>query len=186
MTENQKKILFISGSTLLLGTIATAVYRSAKNRENSVALPLNSSFRNWKGGNTYLKNSPIGIRNNNPGNLVHTSIKWQGKVPKPNNGGRFEVFATPEYGVRAMIKDLTSKIKKHKNIEAIVSRYAPAFENNTKAYINVVAKALNVSSKATLLPTKNTLKLLVTSMAKHETGANYITDELFEKAYRIS
>ena len=41
MTEKQKKTLFISGSTLLLGIIATAVYRSAKNRENSVALPLN-------------------------------------------------------------------------------------------------------------------------------------------------
>ena len=192
MTEKQKKILFISGETIVLsvvsGLIVTAVYRFMKNRNkiNSMTLPLNRSFRNWKGGNIYLKNSPIGIRNNNPGNLVHTSIKWQGKVPKPNNAGRFEMFTSPEYGVRAMIKDLTSKIESHKNIEAIVSRYAPAFENNTRAYINVVAKALNVSSTATLLPTKNTLKLLVISMAKHETGGNYITNELFEKAYRIS
>ena len=183
MTKHEKKILFISGGVIASGIIATAVYRS-KNRVNSVALPL--SFKNWKGGNIYLKNSPIGIRNNNPGNLVHTSIKWQGKVPKPNNAGRFEMFQSPIYGVRAMIKDLTSKIKKHGSIDKIVSEYAPAFENNTRAYINVVAKALNVSSTATLLPTKNTLKLLVISMAKHETGANYITNELFEKAYRIS
>jgi len=186
MTEKQNKILFISGSTLLLGIIATAVYRSAKNRVNSVALPLNASFRNWKGGNIYLSKHPIGIRNNNPGNLVHTSIKWQGKLPKPNNAGRFEMFKSPIYGVRAMIKDLTTKIKRHKSIDKIVSEYAPVFENNTTAYINVVAKALNVSSTATLLPTKNTLKLLVVSMAKHETGGNYITNELFEKAYRIS
>ena len=189
MTNKQKKILFISGEALVSGLLVTAIYKFLKNRNkiNSVALPLsNTNFRNWKGGDTYLKSYPKGIRNNNPGNLVYSSIKWQGKIAKPNNAGRFEMFISPEYGVRAMIKDIRTKIKKHKNIEAIVSRYAPAFENNTTAYINTVAKALNVSPKANLLPTKNTLKLLVTAMAKVETGGNYISDELFEKAYRIS
>jgi len=194
MTKEQKKIYFISGSTLLLGIIATAVYRSAKNRENSVALPyrknnvalpVNSGFRNWKGGNTYLTKYPKGIRNNNPGNLVHSPIKWQGKIPKPNNAGRFEMFISPEYGVRAMIKDLTSKIIKYKTIEKIVSRYAPAFENNTSAYINTVAKALNVSPNTYLQPTKKNLKQLVMAMSKVETGGNYISNELFEKAYKI-
>ena len=189
MTNKQKKILFISGEAIVSGLIVTAVYRFMKNRSklNSVALPLsNTNFKNWIGGNNYLSNYPKGIRNNNPGNLVSSSIKWQGKLPKPNNAGRFEMFISPEYGVRAMIKDLRTKINKHKNIEAIVSRYAPAFENNTTAYINTVAKALNVSPKASLLPTKNTLKLLVMAMAKVETGGNYISNELFEKAYRIS
>ena len=186
MTTEQKKLFFISGSTLMLGIIATAVYRSTKNRENSVALPLNTDFRNWKGGNTYLTKYPKGIRNNNPGNLNKTSIKWQGKLPKPNNGGRFEMFQSPEYGVRAMIKDLTTKIKRHSTIKAIISEYAPVFENNTQAYINSVSKAMRVSQNTPLVVSENNLKHLVIAMSKHENGGNYISDELFEKAYRIS
>ena len=36
---------------------------------------------------SYLNNSalPRGLRNNNPGNLVQTSIAWLGKVPLSQN-----------------------------------------------------------------------------------------------------
>lgn len=205
MNSNQKKILYVSGGVLTTGALVTYLIRRFRRKQkllpqsgygsdtsaanifttNSNALPAN--FRNWNGGNTYLSNAPRGVRNNNPGNLIQTNIKWQGKVPKENNKDRrFEMFIAPEYGVRAMIKDLKHDIEKGKNtIPAIIEEYAPRFENNTSAYIDHVSKSLKVSKTVKLLPTKNTLRLLVLSIAKVETGGNYVTNELFEKAYSL-
>jgi hypothetical protein len=85
-----------------------------------------------------------------------------------------------------MIKDLKHDIEKGKStVPALISEYAPRFENNTTAYINTVCKDLRVSKTAKLLPTKNTLKLLVLSISKIENGGNYVTNELFEKAYSM-
>lgn len=152
---------------------------------NSNTLP--SNFRNWNGGNDYLSSAPRGIRNNNPGNLIFTNINWTGKLPKEQNKDRrFEMFITPEYGIRAMIKDLKNDIEKGKNtVPALMTEYAPRFENNTDAYIQTVCKDLKVSATAKLLPTKNTLRLLVHSISRVENGGNFITNELFDKAYAM-
>ena len=152
---------------------------------NSNTLP--SNFRNWNGGNDYLSSAPRGIRNNNPGNLIFTNINWTGKLPKEQNKDRrFEMFITPEYGIRAMIKDLKNDIEKGKNtVPALMTEYAPRFENNTDAYIQMVCKDLKVSATAKLLPTKNTLRLLVHSISRVENGGNFITNELFDKAYAM-
>ena len=152
---------------------------------NSNTLP--SNFRNWNGGSDYLSSAPRGIRNNNPGNLIFTNINWTGKLPKEQNKDRrFEMFVTPEYGIRAMIKDLKNDIEKGKNtVPALMTEYAPRFENNTDAYIQTVCKDLKVSATAKLLPTKNTLRLLVHSISRVENGGNFITNELFDKAYAM-
>lgn len=152
---------------------------------NSNTLP--SNFRNWNGGSDYLSSAPRGIRNNNPGNLIFTNINWTGKLPKEQNKDRrFEMFITPEYGIRAMIKDLKNDIEKGKNtVPALMTEYAPRFENNTDAYIQMVCKDLKVSATAKLLPTKNTLRLLVHSISRVENGGNFITNELFDKAYAM-
>lgn len=152
---------------------------------NSNTLP--SNFRNWNGGSDYLSSAPRGIRNNNPGNLIFTNINWTGKLPKEENKDRrFEMFIAPEYGIRAMIKDLKNDIEKGKNtVPALMTEYAPRFENNTDAYIQTVCKDLKVSTSAKLLPTKNTLRLLVHSISRVENGGNYITNELFDKAYAM-
>lgn len=152
---------------------------------NSNTLP--SNFRNWNGGSDYLSSAPRGIRNNNPGNLIFTNINWTGKLPKEQNKDRrFEMFIAPEYGTRAMIKDLKNDIEKGKNtVPALMTEYAPRFENNTDAYIQTVCKDLKVSATAKLLPTKNTLRLLVHSISRVENGGNFITNELFDKAYAM-
>ncbi len=113
--------------------------------------------------------------------------KWNGKLPKSQNKDRrFEMFIAPEYGIRAMIKDLKNDIGKGKNtVPTLISEYAPRFENNTDAYIQTVCKDLKVSKTTKLLPSKNTLRLLVLAISKVENGGNYITDELFEKAYTM-
>lgn len=195
MDKKLKKTVYISGA-LLTGTILTTVLliRRRKKRQSGSAnilntnnnkLPLN--FKNWNGGTTYLSDAPRGIRNNNPGNLIHTDISWQGKLPEgQNKDRRFEMFIAPVYGVRAMIKDLKNDIRKGKNtVPLLVEEYSPRFENNTGNYINTVCKDLKVSKTAKLLPAKNTLKLLVISMSRVETGGNYVTDELFDRAYAL-
>lgn len=201
MDKKQKKILFISGGVLTTGAIVTVLLIRRRNKRKRGLLPqggsvnvittnnnqLPSNFQNWNGGNTYLSNAPRGIRNNNPGNLIYTNIKWNGKLPKnQNKDRRFEMFIAPVYGVRAMIKDLKHDIEKGKStVPQVIEEYAPRFENNTDAYINTVCKNLKVSKTAKLLPTKNTLRLLVHSIAKVENGGNYVSNELFDKAYSM-
>lgn len=202
MDKKQKNILFISGGLLTTGAIVTTVLLiRRKNKRKRGLLPpsgsanilttnnntLPSNFRNWNGGNTYLSNAPRAIRNNNPGNLVYTNIKWQGKIPKhQNKDRRFEMFIAPEYGIRAMIKDLKHDIEKGNNtVPTLIEEYSPRFENNTDDYIKTVCNDLSVSKTAVLLPTINTLRLLVLSMCRVETGGNYISIELFEKAYAM-
>jgi hypothetical protein len=206
MDKKHKKIFFISGGVLTTGAIVTAVLLIRKrNRQKHGLLPprgsdmspanilttnnnrLPANFRNWKGGNGYLSTAPRGIRNNNPGNLIYTNIKWTGKLPKDQNKDRrFEMFIAPEYGIRAMIKDLKHDIEKGKNtVPTLISEYAPKFENNTAAYIQTVCKDLKVSQTAKLLPSKNTLRLLVHSISRVENGGNYISNELFDKAYAM-
>ncbi len=178
--------MFISGGVLTSGAIITAVLLIRKvNKRKRLQLPPN--FQNWNGGNTYLSNMPRGIRNNNPGNLVRTRISWRGKIPqKLSKDNRFEMFIAPVYGVRAMIKDLKHDIEKGNNtVPKLIQEYAPRFENNTEAYINKVCKDLKVSRTAQLLPTKNTLRLLAFSITKVENGGEYMTYDLFERAYKI-
>ena len=210
--DKEKKILFISGGVLTTGAIVTTVLlirrrnrkqsalKAGKASKHQGLLPpggsniftpnsneLPSNFKNWNGGSNYLSSAPRGIRNNNPGNLIYTNIKWNGKLPKEQNKDRrFEMFIAPEYGVRAMIKDLKHDIEKGKNtVPALIEEYAPKFENNTAAYINTVCQDLKVNKTAKLLPTKNTLRLLVLSIARVENGGNYVSNELFNKAYSL-
>ena len=204
--DKKKKILFVSTGVLTTGAIVTTILliRRRNKRKRGLLPPsgsdtspsnflttnrntLPANFRNWNGGNTYLTSSPRGIRNNNPGNLIYTNIKWNGKLPKSQNKDRrFEMFIAPEYGVRAMIKDLKHDIKKGKNtVPLLISEYAPKHENNTRAYITTVCKDLKVNKRTRLLATKNTLRLLVFSIAKVENGGNYVTNKLFEKAYAM-
>ena len=203
MDKKQKKILFISGGVLTTGAIATTVLLiRRRNRRKHGLLPqggsanmlttnnneLPSNFQNWNGGNSYLPNAPRGIRNNNPGNLIYTNISWNGKLPKnQNKDRRFEMFIAPVYGVRAMIKDLKNDMEKKGKVTvpALIEEYAPRFENNTDAYINTVCQDLKVNKATKLLPTKNTLRLLVLSIAKVENGGSYVSNELFEQAYSM-
>lgn len=202
MDKQKKNLLFISGGVLASGALVTTVLliRHGNRRKHGLLPPggpvnflttnnnvLPQNFRNWNGGNGYLANAPRGIRNNNPGNLIKTNINWQGKLPhQQNKDRRFEMFIAPVYGVRAMIKDLKHDIEKGKNtVPSLIEEYAPRFENNTDQYIQTVCRDLKVSKKARLLPTKNTLHLLVLSITRIETGGNYVSNDLFEQAYTI-
>jgi hypothetical protein len=129
---------------------------------------------------------PRGIRNNNPGNLVKTSIPWQGKVPhSQNNDSRFEQFVSMAYGVRAMMLDVINDINKGLNtIQKLVYEYAPPHENDTQAYINSVVKQSGIGKEDLLIPVKDTMQKLIMAKIKHENGMG-ITPEQFEEAWSL-
>jgi len=141
---------------------------------------------------SYLNNAnlPRGIRNNNPGNLVMTTIAWQGKVSRANNrDGHFEQFIELRYGIRAMMRDIISDINGgQNNIVDLISTYAPSFENNTTAYINSVAQAVGLSPTAAIDLSQSTLIALCKIIIRVENGstaAAYVLDQDYQDAINI-
>jgi hypothetical protein len=114
---------------------------------------------------------PIGLRNNNPGNL-RPGDSWQGMTGE--NGG-FIVFKSIPWGVRAMATDLVSKINEGLDtITKIVNKYAPASDNNNvQAYINDVSNISGFDPDEQLTPDGDTISKLVRAHISHENGAAY-------------
>ena len=113
-------------------------------------------------------NLPRGLRNNNPGNLVKTSIPWEGKIPHSKN----------------------TDIYKGKNtIEKLIHEFAPAFENNTVAYIASVANALGISPKFIITSISEDFLIgLCKAISTVENGKQfdgYITDADYKDAIAI-
>lgn len=133
------------------------------------------------------KSLPRGMRNNNPGNLILTMIPWKGKVPNyENTDGRFEQFTDYHWGIRAMIKDIQSDIKKGKNtIRKLITEYAPPNENNTNNYIQILSIATGYGTDQVITPTKAVLKPIVMEIAKVENGRTAITSEQFDYAWTL-
>ncbi|CCW31057.1 conserved hypothetical protein [Xenorhabdus nematophila F1] len=129
-----------------------------------------------------------GIRNNNPGNIDHNSAnKWLGLLPHdPTIESRFCRFESPEYGIRALMKLLCNYHKGgHNSVSKIINRWAPSIENNTTAYINGVAKALNVDQFEKIDINKPTLIALAKAIIRHENGKQPYSEATFEKAYEM-
>lgn len=126
---------------------------------------------------------PRGLRNNNPGNLVLTTIAWKGKVPNAQNtDGKFEQFTQPLWGIRAMFIDVRGDIEKDglNTIRKLITEYAPKFENNTAAYIQSVVNQVGIGSDTRILPAHylNLLKAII----KHENGKQPYSDALIIEA----
>ncbi|MFC1131599.1 hypothetical protein ACFGX4_00710 [Pasteurella multocida] len=98
------------------------------------------------------KKKPLGIRNNNPGNIEWGS-PWQGLKAKTKNSGRFAEFESPVYGIRAIAVLLITYYDKRKSrdgskidtIKEVIERWAPPVENNSTAYAKAVSDLLGVT-----------------------------------------
>ena len=88
-----------------------------------------------------------GIRNNNPLNIRKSADKWQG-LSTLQEDREFFRFVSMEYGWRAAFVILCrTYYGKYglKTIRDLVSRWAPAKENNTEAYIRHVSDYTGIS-----------------------------------------
>ena len=90
---------------------------------------------------------PRGLRNNNPLNIRRSHDKWLGLSPTQRDTGFFQ-FTDLVYGYRAAGKLLQNYQRLHSlyNLNELIARWAPAQENNTKAYIARVARELSTQT----------------------------------------
>src|SRR5574343_277229 len=133
---------------------------------------------------SYLNNTtlPRGIRNNNPGNLVRSNNAWLGKIPYSESADtHFEQFTQLRYGLRALMRDIYSDFNKGKTtVTALINEFAPAFENNTSAYINSVIKMIGSNAIGEL--TQDKMIAICKAIILVENGANY-SKYISEKDY---
>ena len=89
---------------------------------------------------------PRGIRNNNPLNIRRSKDKWKG-MKALQSDAQFVQFESLEWGWRAAFYLLT-RTYYHKyrlfTIRAIVTKWAPPSENNSKAYVENVSRLTGI------------------------------------------
>ena len=127
---------------------------------------------------------PRGIRNNNPGNLRRTTDPWQG-LATPQTDHEFFAFKSAAYCIRALARTLINYQDQHglRTIRQIISRWAPANENDTAAYINAVAKHTGFDADQPLNMHKfDHLKAVTVNIIRHENGQQPYSDAQITKA----
>lgn len=126
-----------------------------------------------------------GIRNCNPLN-IRIGNKWKGEVASPTDKD-FEQFSCMHYGLRAGFILLRRYIERYHldTVTEIISRWAPASENNTRAYINRVCERMGISALEKIsFSDRKTMVSLVDAMILNECGTT-IANDLIEDAYTI-
>lgn len=137
-----------------------------------------------------------GIRNNNPGNIDRKAAnKWQGRMPAEKMTDaqraekRFEVFAAPAWGIRAMAVLLINYFDRHgcDTVEKIINRWAPPVENDTGAYVRAVASAVGVAPTARIsLHDYARLRPLVVAIIAHENAGYAYPAEIVDEGLRLA
>ena len=115
---------------------------------------------------------PRGIRNNNPGNIRLSGVKWQGQKPQQEDVS-FVEFTAPVFGLRALMRLMLTYHIKYRldTIESIINRFAPPYENATDHYIFSVAKRMGVGRGVVVdVTAKHVLTGLARAITLHENG----------------
>ncbi len=132
---------------------------------------------------------PRGIRNHNPGN-IRWGQNWQGLDPEgKKKDASFCVFESPVFGIRALAKVLINYKKIHglNTVRQIVSRYAPPNENQTAAYIQTVAKQLEVYPDTKIdIEERGILTVFIKAVIRMENGIQPYSDETIQEAIRMA
>lgn len=134
------------------------------------------------------KIEPRGIRNNNPLN-IRKGNNWKGEI-HPQSDRSFEQFESMQYGIRAgfiilrrYITGYNGLTQRFNTIEKIISRWAPAAENDTKAYIAQVEKLTGIPRHQQLSFTERSFMVaLVDAMIRVECGQP-VERNIIESAY---
>ena len=126
---------------------------------------------------------------NNPGN-IEVGQGYAGETGTYANDRErpFAIFDTPQMGVRALTRDLITKIKRFDgDVDAIINQYAPNNENDTKAYQKFIKQQIGNKSKVD----ESDLPSLITGIIKKEnkgsTADYYLKDpKIIEEGIALS
>lgn len=121
------------------------------------------------------KDLPLGLRNNNPGNLrpLSGSQKWLGQVGVSTGAtGSFCIFSNVFWGLRAMATDLLNdyRLKGLTTLTKLLSEYAPNNENRTAEYAAYVSRKTGIPVNATINMNLTNLTAIMRAMIQMEVG----------------
>ena len=137
-----------------------------------------------------IKKMPRGIRNCNPLNIRRGS-NWRG-LRAVQTDPAFCQFKSMLWGIRAAFRLMRNNITgfggsrpRRDTVEKLVSVWAPATENDTKAYIANVCKWAGCTPATHIDPHDDILIIRIArAMAKVECGV-WLDIELFNEAYEL-
>lgn len=134
-----------------------------------------------------------GTRNNNPGNLRYTKVKWAGKVPdKEKKDKEFEEFTSMFYGMRAACKNMltiSSRLGAFASITEVIEVWAPESDGNRpKAYAWMVKTGVEKYQKDNKLETTEIMErmsvgakaAMMKAIFEVETGEKFNMKECLE------
>ena len=127
-----------------------------------------------------------GLRNNNPGNIRRSKIRYEGEV-RPSRDREFKEFSSMAYGYRAMFVLLHSYNRRYglNSIRGMLNRYAPPTENFTEGYIRFVANRTGIDAN-TIIDTlcERDMVAIVRAMSEIENGTPAILEDV-EHGWRL-
>jgi len=124
---------------------------------------------------------------NNPGNVERTQ-GWAGMLPDTGYGkeNRFAVFDSPQMGLRALMVDLSTKVKKQGgDLREMITRYAPPSENPTEKYYQYVKNKIG-KNKVTLKDVPEIAKAILKFENKGDLPKMYLDPKIFNEAVTLS
>lgn len=144
-----------------------------------------------------------GFLNNNPGNMDRVkppSEPWQGEIRDTNDkrltgfqlhellAGRFCVFVSAEWGIRAMVRNLMAYERAGwDTIREIIEHWAPSNENNTTAYIDAVCQRSGLRPDDFIsMSDYKTAYAIVDAIIRHECGGMPYTGKEIEDGLRLA
>lgn len=113
-----------------------------------------------------------GLRNNNPGNIRLSAVRYKGEVASSDSA--FKRFESAAWGYRAMFVLLHTYRLKHGlgTLRGIISRYAPPCENDTARYVDFVARRADTDPDEPLdTLSRERMVSVVCAMSRMENGA---------------
>ena len=123
-----------------------------------------------------------GLRNNNPLNMRHDRDTWKGEV-KPGQDAAFKQFRTMAWVYRAAFKLLHNYQRLHgcRTLADFIRRWAPPSENNTDAYIRIVAQRSGLSDTSPIDTLDGqVMQRIVAAMSQVENGTPADASEVAE------
>lgn len=130
-----------------------------------------------------------GIRNNNPLNIVHVPANKFNGLATPPDDGRFCVFTSAIYGIRAAVIILIAYRDRHGCVMLadFIKRWAPHTENNVDAYGSHVSQRSGIGLNQTFDPHNyDQCSRVVAAMIWHENGKQPYTSAEIDKALTLA